>query len=184
MSQRYRFPNSFPHFCGMACVYISAGSNLGDRLSFLQHGLKDVAQRIGKVLAISSVVETPALGFEGNPFFNTCFLAETMLSPQKVMKILIEIEKHHGRIRSTAKGYKNRTLDLDLLFYDEKIMQTRLLTLPHPELENRRFVLHPLAEIAPNKAHPILQKTISELLEKCTDKTVITILEERLKNID
>lgn len=147
----------------------------------MQHGLDAVAQHIGKVLKVSSVVETPALGFDGNSFLNACFLVETQIFPEEVLEKLLEIEKEHGRIRSIAKGYKNRTLDLDLLFYDDQIVQTEKLTLPHPDLQNRRFVLQPLAEIAADKIHPVVQKTVAVLLKRCDDNTPITIHKNGLK---
>ena len=181
MFQRYRFPNSFPDFCYMARTYISTGSNLGDRLGFLQQGLDAVAQHIGEVLKVSSVVETPALGFDGNSFLNACFLVETQMLSEEVLEKLLDIEKEFGRIRSIAKGYKNRTLDLDLLFYDDEIVKSEKLTLPHPQLQNRRFVLQPLAEIAPDKIHPVLQKTVAVLLKSCDDNTPITIHKNGLK---
>jgi deoxyguanosine kinase len=159
----------------MTRIYISTGSNLGDRLGFLQQGLDAVAQHIGKVLKVSSVIETSALGFDGNSFLNACFLVETQMKADEVLEKLLEIEKQHGRKRSSAKGYKNRTLDLDLLFYDDEIVQTKNLTLPHPQLQNRRFVLQPLAEIASNTIHPVLQKTVAVLLKSCDDNTPITI---------
>lgn len=165
----------------MAHIYVSVGSNLGDRLNFLQQGLDAVMLHIGEVLKVSSIVETPALGFEGNSFLNACFLVETQLLPQQVMQNLLEIEKKHGRIRSSVKGYKNRTLDLDLLFYDDEIVQTEKLILPHPELQNRQFVLQPLVEITPSKIHPVLQKTVAVLLKSCDDNTPITIHKNRLR---
>jgi len=165
----------------MARIYISIGSNLGDRLRFLQQGLNAVAQQIGKVLKASSVVETPALGFDGNSFLNACFLVETKMKADEVLEKLLGIEKQHGRKRLNYKGYKNRTLDLDLLFYDDEIVQTKNLTLPHPELQNRRFVLHPLSEIAPDKIHPVMQKTVAVLLKSCDDNTPITTHKNGLK---
>lgn len=165
----------------MARIYISTGSNLDDRLRFLQQGLDAVAQQIGKVLKASSVVETPALGFDGNSFLNACFLVETQKKSDEVLEKLLEIEKEYGRIRSSIKEYKNRTLDLDLLFYDNEIVQTENLTLPHPELQNRRFVLQPLAEIAPDKIHPVLKKTVAVLLKSCDDNTPITTHKNGLK---
>lgn len=165
----------------MARICISTGSNLDDRLRFLQQGLDAVAQHIGKVLKVSSVVETPAFGFDGNSFLNACFLVETQKKSDEVLEKLLEIEKEYGRIRSSVKEYKNRTLDLDLLFCDDEIVQTENLTLPHPELQNRRFVLQPLAEIAPDKIHPVLKKTVAVLLKSCDDNTPITIHKNGLK---
>jgi len=158
----------------MALAYISTGSNLGNRLAFLQGGINACSQRIGSVVAISAVVETPAMGFEGNSFLNACFSIETTLTAQEVMQQLLGIEKEHGRTRSKTVGYQNRTLDLDLLFYDNLVLNDPALTLPHRSIEKRRFVLQPLAEIAPNKLHTITQKSISELLNECDDTSVLS----------
>lgn len=164
----------------MAVAYISGGSNLGDRVNYLQLGIQDTARFLGKVLRISSLVETPAVGFDGNSFLNVCFSVETHLSAEAVMQTLLNIELSHGRIRSQTLEYQNRTLDLDLLFYEDEVITSTNLILPHPSLEKRRFVLHPLAEIAPNKVHPIHQKTILELLHICSDMTQISTTEHRL----
>ncbi len=180
MLQRYRFPDSFPDFCRMAQIYISAGSNLGNRIGFLKSGIDAIAQNVGRVLKVSSVVETEAMGFSGHPFLNICFCVNTQLPPEEVMQLLLHIEEANGRKRSNVEGYKNRTLDLDLLFYDDIILQTPMLRLPHPELENRRFVVQPLAEIAPKKKHPVLGKSVSVLLKNCTDCSVLTIYEQQL----
>lgn len=158
----------------MALAYISTGSNLGNRLAFLQEGINACSQRIGSVVAISAVVETPAMGFEGNSFLNACFSIETTLTAQEVMQQLLGIEKEHGRTRSKKVGYQNRTLDLDLLFYDNLVLNDPALTLPHRSIEKRQFVLQPLAEIAPNKVHPITQKSITELLNECDDTSVLS----------
>jgi len=164
----------------MATVYISTGSNMGGRFDYLQSGLHDVSERIGEIVLISSVVETPALGFDGSPFLNACFTVETSLLPDQVMEQLLQIEKKHGRERDASKGYVNRTLDLDLLFYDDSILNTPFLTLPHPSLEKRRFVVQPLAEIVPNKKHPALSQTVAALLQDCPDNTSIQVFDQKL----
>lgn len=164
----------------MAIAYISIGSNLGNRLAYLQQGIDACSKRIGTVHAISTVIETPAVGFDGNPFFNACFTIATTLDAPKLMQELLAIETQHGRTRSKAVGYQNRTLDLDLLFYDDLIMSVAALTLPHPSMEKRRFVLQPLAEIAPNKVHPIFKKTTTLLLAECSDNSVLGITAQKL----
>lgn len=164
----------------MALVYISAGSNLGNRLAYLQQAINACSERIGSVHAISAVVETPATGFIGNPFLNACFSIETTLAAPKLMQELLAVETQHGRTRSKTVGYQNRTLDLDLLFYDDLVLNEAILTLPHPSMEERRFVLQPLAEIAPNKVHPILEKTTTALLAKCNDNFVLNTTAQTL----
>lgn len=164
----------------MALAYISVGSNLGNRLAYLQQGINACSERIGSVHAISAVVETPAMGFDGNPFLNACFSIETTLAAPKLMQELLAVETQHGRTRSKTVGYQNRTLDLDLLFYDDLVLNEAILTLPHPSMEKRRFVLQPLAEIAPNKVHPILEKTTTALLAQCSDNVVLNTTTQTL----
>ena len=163
----------------MTLAYISIGSNLGNRLSYLQQGIH-ACSRIGRVHSISTVVETSAMGFNGNPFLNACFSIATALSAQELMQQLLAVERQLGRTRSTTVGYQNRTLDLDLLFYDDLVLNEATLTLPHPSMEKRRFVLQPLAEIAPNKLHPILQKTTTVLLAECTDNIILDPIDQSL----
>lgn len=163
----------------MTMAYISIGSNLGNRLLYLQQGIH-ACSRIGRVHSISTVVETPAMGFDGNPFLNACFSIATALSAPELMQQLLAVERQHGRTRSATVGYQNRTLDLDLLFYDDLVLNEATLTLPHPSMEKRRFVLQPLAEIAPNKLHPILQKTTTVLLAECSDNTILYPIDQSL----
>ncbi len=163
----------------MTMAYISIGSNLGNRLLYLQQGIH-ACSRIGRVHSISTVVETPAMGFDGNPFLNACFSIATALSAPELMQQLLAVERQHGRTRSATVGYQNRTLDLDLLFYDDLVLNEATLTLPHPSMEKRRFVLQPLAEIAPNKLHPILQKTTTVLLTECSDNTILYPIDQSL----
>ena len=164
----------------MALAYISIGSNLGNRFAYLQQGINACSDNIGSVHAISTILETPAVGFDGNPFLNACFSIKTTLTASNLMQELLAIETKHGRTRSTTVGYQNRTLDLDLLFYDDLVLNEAILTLPHPAMEKRRFVLQPLAEIAPNKVHPILEKTITLLLAECSDNTELNAITQTL----
>ena len=165
----------------MSIVYISIGSNLGDRIAHLQHGI-DATATIGHVLAISSVVETPAVGFEGNPFLNACFTIDTKLAPTLVMQKLLDIEQSEGRSRAQGEGYQNRTLDLDIIFYEDFVLEIPNLVIPHPSMEQRRFVLQPLCEIAPNKQHPVHQKSVKALLDECVDSTPFSTIEEQLRH--
>ena len=157
----------------MAQVYLSIGSNLGNRMQMLQNGIDTIASSIGSVDLISTVVETPAVGFNGQPFLNACCAVQTTLAPQQLMDGLLSIEEKYGRKRAN-NGYEDRTLDLDLLFYDDIVVRTQQLSIPHPSLHKRNFVLGPLVEIAPNKVHPLLQKTAQELLRTCVDTTELS----------
>ena len=161
-------------------VYLSLGSNMGDRQMFLQLAIGLITYRIGGVKQLSSVVETPAWGFEGDAFYNTCVRVETALNPQDVLNELLAIESLLGRERNKAEGYQARTIDLDILFYEDKVIDTEHLNIPHPRMEKRNFVLAPLAEIAPDFKHPVLKQSIRQLAAESQDKTSVTFLKDEL----
>jgi 2-amino-4-hydroxy-6-hydroxymethyldihydropteridine diphosphokinase len=156
-------------------VYISLGSNVGDREMYLQLAVGLIAYRIGKIKKLAPVVETPSWGFESIPFLNTCLAIETSYDPREILKQLLEIETYLGRNRALKNGYQARTIDLDILFYDTLEINTTALTLPHPRLELRQFVLTPLAEIAPQFIHPVLNKSIKTLKVNCADTSEVTL---------
>lgn len=149
----------------IATAYISLGSNLGDRESTLRHALTLLRDRTGHVVAISSFYDTEPVGFTEQPkFINAVAQLETTLLPEKLMETLLAIERELGRDRSATVPKGPRTIDLDLLLYDDRIIDFPALTVPHPAMHERRFVLEPLAEIAPNAVHPVLKRTARELL--------------------
>ncbi|WP_274475061.1 2-amino-4-hydroxy-6-hydroxymethyldihydropteridine diphosphokinase [Mangrovimonas aestuarii] len=154
-------------------VYISLGSNIGERLNYLQNAVNTIFDRIGAVRAISKVYSTPALGFEGDDFLNACVLVETSIAPEDVMTELLNIEKELGRVRSEGSGYQSRTVDLDMVFYEDEIHNTEHLVLPHPQMQHRKFVLQPLKDIAAECIHPVLKKSVTELLRSCDDDSVL-----------
>jgi 2-amino-4-hydroxy-6-hydroxymethyldihydropteridine diphosphokinase len=125
----------------------------------------------GRVVARSSLYRTEPVGMEQQPaFVNAVAEIETEMEPEALLEFLRTLERHHGRDR-TREAYKGpRTLDLDLLLVDDQVLATPRLTLPHPALAERRFVLEPLAEIAPETVHPVLRKTVSELLAELPDE--------------
>jgi len=163
-------------------VYISLGSNKGDRLKHLQDAVDLIFERVGKVNIISEVYNTTAFGFKSDDFLNCCVFLETELEARPLMKALLAIEKALGRTRTKSKDYQARTIDLDILFFDEDSVDTKTLKIPHPELHKRRFVLQPLNDIASKLVHPKLGKTIAELLEACNDKGVVKPFKIWLKN--
>jgi deoxyguanosine kinase len=163
-------------------IYISLGSNKGDRLKHLQDAVDLIFNRIGNIVSISKVYNTPALGFEGDDFLNACICVGTNLSSEKLMRDLLDIETLLGRTRSSSNTYEARIIDLDVLFYDDEIIDTKLLQTPHPELHNRKFVLQPLHDIASAYKHPKLDKAIAELLEACEDKSAVEAINIWLKN--
>ena len=149
-------------------VFIVSGGNLGDRMVNLSRAKNAIAEKIGNITSQSSIYETAAWGKEDQPaFLNQVLEISTKLSPQDLLTSLLSIEKEMGRIRTEKLG--PRTIDLDILFYNDTIIQEDNLVIPHPHISSRRFVLEPLSELAPNFVHPALQKTISELLASCPD---------------
>jgi 2-amino-4-hydroxy-6-hydroxymethyldihydropteridine diphosphokinase len=131
---------------------------------------------------ISSVYQTPAWGFSSDDFYNACILVKTFYSTSEVLDMLLEIENSLGRDRKDGEGYEARTIDLDVVFSSEGIIQTEKLTVPHPSMQDRKFVLEPLAEIAREEEHPILHQTVDQLLEKTTDISVVTKLNKVILN--
>lgn len=163
-------------------IFIGLGSNVGDRLSYLQLAVDTIHYEVGSILKSSSCYETPAMGFEGDPFLNACVEVLTCLSAELVLSKLLQIEERHGRKRVDDGQYHARTIDLDILFFDGEIIENELLSVPHPRLEQRLFVLHPMVEIAPDFVHPKLKKTTSKLVEDCTDDSPISKHQGTLKN--
>lgn len=162
--------------------HIALGSNKGDKFKFLQEAVDLIYEQIGAVKLISKVYKSPAFGFESDDFFNCCLVLESTLSPKQVLEILLGIETRLGRTRTLKNGYEARTIDLDIVFAEDKIVDTKTLQVPHPEMEKRRFVLQPLNDIASKVKHPKWDKEVSVLLEECKDKSVLEPINIWLKN--
>ncbi|MDO6596300.1 2-amino-4-hydroxy-6-hydroxymethyldihydropteridine diphosphokinase [Oceanihabitans sp. 2_MG-2023] len=163
-------------------AYISLGSNKGDKFKNLQNAIDCIHVQVGNIKIISKVYKTPALGFESEAFFNTCLILETELKPNKLLKKLLDIETQLGRVRTKIKGYQARIIDLDIIFFEDEIVETKSLHIPHPEMQKRKFVLQPLYNIASQIQHPVLKKEISVLLEECEDESVLEPINIWLKN--
>lgn len=161
-------------------VYLSLGSNMGNRHATLQKAIFRIQQRAGSVLDISSVYENPSVGFEGGDFLNICISLLTPLSPEKLLSTLLQIEREFGRIRAKTGGYGSRTLDIDIIFYGSEVINTDALVVPHPQMQHRNFVLKPLADIAPQFYHPVLQKDTRNLLQECKDRSKFTKKKHKL----
>lgn len=143
---------------------------MGNRLSYLDQVIVRLANADFNIIQRSAVYETAAWGKTDQPaFLNQCLEIETHLSSFELLAILLNIEKEIGRKRGGEDRYGPRTIDIDLLLFNNEITTTDTLTLPHPQLPNRRFALMPLAAIAGSVRHPVLDKTIDELLEECND---------------
>ncbi len=154
----------------MHTAYLLIGSNIGEREIYLEQAKVYLNQKCGRIVQQSALYETAPWGIQEQPsFLNQAIVLETLLTPENLMITLLEIEEKMGRIRTVKFG--PRTIDLDILLYNQLIMDNQLLKLPHPSLPERRFALTALAEIAPSLVHPILKKTIKALLLECTDNS-------------
>lgn len=152
----------------MNTVYLLLGTNEGDRINWLQFAVEQLDLYCGNISAKSNIYETAAWGIEDQPdFLNMAVKLETDLSPTGLLKQTNDIEQKAGRQRTVKWG--QRTLDIDLLFYNNEIINTPGLSIPHPEIQNRRFALVPLNELAPLYTHPKLDLSVSELLKMCPD---------------
>ncbi|MCF8372178.1 MAG: 2-amino-4-hydroxy-6-hydroxymethyldihydropteridine diphosphokinase [Bacteroidales bacterium] len=151
-------------------IFLSLGTNLGDRLSNLRQARSFISSGIGKIQAESSIYESEPWGFDHeNMFLNQVIKITSDFPPLGLLHECLEIEKKMGRIRSKT-GYDARIIDIDILFYGQEVMDNDKLNVPHPQIQNRAFVLVPLNEITPQLKHPVLEKTISELIDLCEDK--------------
>lgn len=157
-------------------VFILLGANLGDRLSNFETAKKLLEIQIGTINRQSKIYETAAWGLIDQPnFLNQVLEIETQLSPSLLLKKILAIEKKMGRIRTQKWG--ERLIDIDILYFGKEIISQENLKIPHPYLQERRFTLIPLAEIAPNFRHPILLKSNDELLEVCKDNSTVILIE-------
>lgn len=166
-------PISLPFGCvsvrirrGWHTVYLACGSNMGDRLGYIRGGIEALANYPGiKILKVSRMIHTaPYGGVEQDEFINGVLEMETLLAPEELLELLHQIEAAAGRERIVHWG--PRTLDLDILFYDKLVYENENLIIPHVDLQNRYFVLKPMTEIAPYYRHPVLGKTMTELLKE------------------
>ncbi|WP_047419030.1 2-amino-4-hydroxy-6-hydroxymethyldihydropteridine diphosphokinase [Cellulophaga sp. Hel_I_12] len=155
-------------------IYLSLGSNLGDKLFYLQTAIFTIATKVAPVTAISNVYQSTSWGFEAEDFLNCCVAIETHLAAQELLVTLQKIEKDLGRAPHVSKVYSSRNIDIDVLYYGHEIIQQDHITIPHPSLQLRQFVLKPLSDIAPQFYHPVLNKDTRNLIQMCKDKGSIT----------
>ena len=155
-------------------VYLLLGSNLGDRLQILQAARELIQKQIGEIDTISSIYETAPWGVLDQPsFLNQVVKVLTSLEPEETLRIILGIEHELGRVRYERWGA--RVIDIDILYFQDMILDSSRLTIPHPRLHERRFTLTPLAEIAPDFIHPLLKKSSVQLLEVCPDQSEVKV---------
>lgn len=150
-------------------VIVSLGSNQGNRFETILACIDLIHSEVATVVKVSKIYETPAWGFESEPFYNAAILIHTTKSAQKILKQLLKIEKKLGRVRSKDSSYQARIIDVDIIAFDEEIISTKTLQVPHPLMQNRKFVLQPMMDLGLNWEHPILKKSVSRLLLQTED---------------
>lgn len=162
-------------------VVLSIGSNQGSRLANIESCIDLIHQEVGTVIRVSKLYETPAWGFESDAFYNCALVLHTTSSAQKILNQVLKVEKHLGRIRSNQEGYQSRIIDIDLIAFDDEIIDSEKLKIPHPLMQNRNFVLLPVQDLQLDWKHPVFQKSISELIAISPDDSVCTVVQD-LKN--
>jgi len=162
-------------------TYLSLGSNKGDKLSHLQYAINLIGEKIGHIIKVSSVYKTKSWGFNSDDFFNVCLEVSTSLNPERLIETVLKLENKLGRERFESTKYQDRIIDIDILLFDDEIIFYNNLKVPHPKMLERKFVLVPLTEIAPNVIHPIEKKTILICLQNCNDSGEIEKIDQKLK---
>ncbi len=165
-------------------VILSLGSNQGNRLETIQSCIDLIHSEVATVVKVSKIYETPAWGFESEPFYNAAILIHTSKSAQKVLKQVLKVEKKLGRIRSKDSGYQARIIDVDIIAFDEEIISTENLQIPHTLMQNRKFVLQPMLDLGLNWEHPTLKKSIAQLLLQTEDTSEIKAIHSIVSPIE
>ncbi|HEY3372011.1 MAG TPA: 2-amino-4-hydroxy-6-hydroxymethyldihydropteridine diphosphokinase [Prolixibacteraceae bacterium] len=161
----------------MIKIYLLLGGNLGDKRQVFEEAILLLNEQVGKITRQSHIYETEPWGFESTDlFWNQVLELSVSISPQEVLERTQQIEQLLGRTRK-AQQYDSRIIDIDILFYGDQVISLENLSIPHPRIQDRKFALVPINEIAPGLLHPLLQKSIAQLLHECTD----TLKVERVK---
>ena len=158
-------------------VILSLGTNEGNRLQNIENCIALIHQGIGTVIKVSKLYESPSWGFDSDAFYNCALLIHTTSSASKILTQVLKLEKKLGRVRGTDAGYQSRIIDIDLIAFDEEIIDSEKLNIPHPLMQNRNFVLLPFQDLNIDWKHPVLKKTISELLDDSPDETVCKVVQ-------
>jgi deoxyguanosine kinase len=162
-------------------VVLSLGSNQGNRLSNIENCIQLIHQDVGTVIKISKLYETPSWGFDSDAFYNCALVLHTFLTAESILSKILEIENRLGRVRDETLEYQSRIIDIDLIAFNEEVIDVANLQIPHPLMQNRNFVLLPMMDLNLNWIHPVFHKKIAELLEISPDESVCTFV-QNLKN--
>lgn len=159
-------------------VILSIGSNQGDRLQNIEKAIDLIHNEIATVVKVSKLYESPSWGFESDAFFNCALLVHTCKTASSILEEVLAAELKLGRIRIEEKGYHARIIDIDVISFDEEIIDTENLKVPHPHMQDRQFVLLPMRDLKSDFVHPKLNKNVSELLRDCSDESICTIVSD------
>jgi 2-amino-4-hydroxy-6-hydroxymethyldihydropteridine diphosphokinase len=161
-------------------AYLLLGSNIEPRTEYIEKAEMNIIRAVGKIIRKSEVYESGPWGFEAETLFlNRVLEVSTNLSPEMVLQNILAIEQEMGRERSPGT-YTSRNIDIDILYFNNQVVENKFLSIPHPRLHQRRFTLLPLSEIAPGYIHPVLKMSNNELLDKCEDRS--TVLKYKSEN--
>ena len=167
-------------------VVLSIGTNQGDRLKNIESCLQLIHHEVATVVRVSKLYETPSWGFESDAFYNCAILVHTFDSAATILSKLLKIEQQMGRLKAETPGYQSRVIDIDIVAFDNKIVNTEQLQIPHPLMQDRIFVLKPMLDLNLEWIHPVLNQTVAELLLATNDKSdcvVVNSIESPLQNI-
>lgn len=159
-------------------IVLSIGTNQGNRLENIENCLELIHQKIGTIIKVSKLYETPSWGFDGDSFYNCALVLHTFSSAQTILTEILKLEQQLGRVRRDALGYQSRIIDIDLITFDSAIIDSEELQIPHPLMQNRKFVLLPMLDLNLDWEHPVFHKKIVELLEISPDSSVCTIVQD------
>ncbi len=162
-------------------VVLSLGTNQGNRLRNIENCIQLIHQEVGTVIKISNLYETPSWGFDSDAFYNCALVVHTFMSANTIVTKILNIEKQLGRVRDMTLEYQSRIIDIDLIAFNEEIIDSEKLQVPHPLMQNRKFVLLPMLDLNLNWIHPILHKKVPELLEISPDESVCSMV-QKLEN--
>lgn len=155
-------------------IILLLGTNIPDRMSHLRHAKELIQLRLGPVNAVSNLYNTQSWGFDSADFLNLVLSVSSAFSPTECLKIIQQIEREMGRVRKiSGEDYEDRNIDIDILFYNDEIVNLPELVIPHPRMTQRNFVLFPLNDIVPHFMHPVFNQPVEALLSQCTDNTQI-----------
>ncbi len=159
-------------------VVLSLGSNQGNRRENIENCIQLIHQKIGLIVCASKVYESPSWGFSSDAFYNCALLLHTSFSSEKILRKITAIENELGRVRKNSNSYEARMIDIDIIAIEDQIFNSENLTIPHPQMQNRLFVLVPMLDLKLEWQHPILNKSVSELLDLCEDKSNCVVVSD------